>query len=375
MPPRAILKEKEDRRLTRGHCWAYRNEFAKLPTLEDGETVDVFSDRGGFVGRGFYQTEGGIAVRLLARHQVSVDADFFRERVASACRFRERCFPGETVYRWVFGESDGLPGFIADRYGPLVAAQTSCAFYEGWAEALAESFLACEGVHGVRLAVRGRVHRYGDTPESVPCSVDGIHVAVDTEAGQKTGLFLDQRVNQHAARRYAAGSRVLDGHCYVGLWSCHAAQAGAVSVLGADTSGAAIERARENASRNGLDGVCAFEHADIADVLARADRDDLNILDPPALAKSRAHLRNALGCYQTLNANAMTRLEPGGILVTSSCSHFVDREAFIETLKRAAAAVQRQVWLVDARGASPDHPVLAAMPETAYLTCVTLRVL
>lgn len=375
MAQRAILKEKEERRLLRGHCWAYRNEFAQLPPYDDGDIADVFGARGGFVGRGFYQPNGGIAVRLLTRHQAPIDAAFFRERLDAAGAFRNRCFPGQDVYRWVFGESDGLPGFVADRYGPLVAAQTSCAFYAGWVDALAAAFLSHEGVRGLRLEVCGQVHGFGETPDIVACTVEGLRVLVRPSSGQKTGLFLDQRVNQFEMRRYASGANVLDGHCYAGLWSCHAAQAGAARVRGVDTSGPAIERARENAAANGLDNVCAFECADIGAVLEEDARYGLVILDPPAFAKSRAHAAKALGLYQSLNASAMRRIEPGGVLITSSCSHFVDRDAFLETLKRASAAAQRPVWVVDVRGAAPDHPVLASMPETSYLTCATLRVL
>ena len=371
----AKLNAREERRLRRGHCWCFRNEFARLSSLEDGQVVDVLSNRGAFIGRGFYQAEGGIAVRLLAHHQVPIDARFLRASVDRALRFRERCFPETTVYRWVFGESDGLPGFVADRYGAVVAAQTSCAFYSAHADALAQAFLDHEGVRAVRTTVRGDTRWYGDGPAPVVCDVDGVQVGVDLDSAQKTGLFLDQRINCREMRRFAPGTRVLDGHCYVGVWSCHAARAGAASVLGVDTSAQAVESARENAGRNGLDARCTFETADIADVLQRDARYDLVILDPPALAKSRSQTPKALKAYQALNRDAMRAIDSGGILVTSSCSHFVDGRAFLEVLKRAAAAAQCRAWILDVRGAGPDHPVLLAMPETAYLTCVTLRVL
>ena len=369
------LKPLEDRRVIRGQLWVYWNELEGSPKPQNGEIVDVFSSERRFVGRGFCQYEGGIAVRILARHQASVDAEFLAGRIGAAYRFRERIFPGQTVYRWVFGESDGLPGFVADRYGPVVVAETPCMFYASRVEELAHVFLSYPGVEGVRVNAQGAVHRFGTVAPSVECDLDDLRIQVDLEGGQKTGLFLDQRVNARAMQPYAGGARVLDGHCYLGVWSCHAARAGAQRVLGVDTSAHALELARANVRLNGVESVCAFEEADVTEVLGRGERYDVVLLDPPALAKSRGQEHKALGLYQALNRAAIEAVDPGGVLVTSSCSHFISRGAFLEMLKRAATAARRQAWILDIRGAAPDHPVILAMPETAYLTCVTLRLL
>jgi 23S rRNA (cytosine1962-C5)-methyltransferase len=205
--------------------------------------------------------------------------------------------------------------------------------------------------------------------------LNGLSFALNLDTSQKTGMFLDQRVNCRTLDSLAPGARVLDGHCYAGLWSCHAARAGATEVLGVDTSAPAIEAARGNAERNGFTGQCRFECTDIRIALNRGERYDVVILDPPALAKSRAQATRALGLYQALNRDAMNCVEPGGYLITSSCSHFVDTPAFVEMLKRAAAAVHREVWTLEVRGAAPDHPVLMSMPETSYLCCAVLRIL
>jgi 23S rRNA (cytosine1962-C5)-methyltransferase len=157
------------------------------------------------------------------------------------------------------------------------------------------------------------------------------------------------------------------------MWSCHAALAGASSVLGIDTSGPAIERAAINARLNGVDSVCSFERADAMEVLQRGERFDVVILDPPAFAKSRLQVKKALSLYQTLNRAALDALAPGGVLITSTCSHFVGREAFLEVIKRAVTSAQRQGWVLSVAGAAPDHPVLMAMPESEYLTCVILH--
>jgi len=343
--------------------------------LVEGELVDVYSSEGRFVGRGFFQAQGGIAVRILSDHQSTIDPKFLADRISAAQVYRNRLFPGSNVYRWVFGESDGLPGFVADRYESVVICESSCAFYKAYAEALADAFRLHGGVGGVRISCCGEVISFGETPATVECTIEGMRFLVNAEEGQKTGLFLDQRLNVLAMRTFARGARVLDGHCYVGQWSCHAAASGASSVLGVDTSEKAVFSAQKHAEMNGLSKTCRFECADISDVLARGEMYDLIVLDPPALAKSRNQTSKALNLYQSLNRMALRNLSAGGVLVTSSCSHFVDREAFLETLKRAAAGAQRQVWILDVRGASPDHPTLMAMPETAYLKCVTLRAL
>jgi 23S rRNA (cytosine1962-C5)-methyltransferase len=211
-------------------------------------------------------------------------------------------------------------------------------------------------------------------PPIVEVTIAGLRFDLNLEHGQKTGLFLDQRENAMAARPLAVGSRVFDGHCYAGQWSCQLAAAGAASVLGVDSSDAAIDGARVNAEKNGLADRCIFECGDVQAALKRGDRYDVVVLDPPALAKSRAQVKKAAGLYQALNRDAMEAVEPGGYLITSTCSHFVEGPDFVEILKRAARAAQRDVWVMEERGAARDHPVLLAMPETAYLNCVVLRV-
>jgi 23S rRNA (cytosine1962-C5)-methyltransferase len=372
---RLYLKEKEERRLLRGHLWAYRNELAEPPKAEDGEVVDLYAPQGKFVARGFYQAQGGIAVRILTHHQQDISEELFARRIEEAGRFRKEVFPGETVYRWVFGESDGLPGFVADRYDTVIAANSPCAFYKTAREQLAKAFLAQPGIAGFRLTVGNETFTYGDAPEAVQCTLNGYNLRVDLAGGQKTGLFLDQRNNWKAIQAYANGASVLDGHCYVGMWSLHAGSAGAQSVLGVDTSEPAIERAKENAAANNLADRCAFERADVLDVLNRGANYDLIVLDPPSLAKSRAQEKHALALHQRMNRAALMALNPGGILATSSCSHFVSREDFLEIIKRAAVSAQRRAWILEVRGPAPDHPVLVGMPETGYLNCVILRAL
>ena len=372
---RLTLKAKEERRLLRGHLWVYRNELAGTPAMPDGSPVEVVSDHGRLVGRGYYQAEGGIAVRILCRERREFDGAFFRNRIDEAASLRKRIYPGEFVYRWVYAESDGLPGFVADRYGPVVVVHAASPFYADRFDPIGEAFLAHEGIEGVYFKTGNEPREAGNVQFPVTCKVNGVEFLVNPPAGQKTGLFLDQRHNWRQLEPFAKGAAVFDGFCYTGAWSLHAAQYGALHVIGFDSSMAAIETAREQARRNGFENVCSFECGDVREKIEEDLRYDVVILDPPAFAKSRRHTGKAAGLYQSLNRSGMAATNPGGILITSSCSGSVDQSAFLETIKRAANAARRQVRVLGVYGAGPDHPVLASMPETRYLKCAVLQVL
>ena len=371
---RAILKPREERRIQRGHLWVYRNELETIPPLEDGDVADVYTHDGKFLARCFYQAEGGIAFRVLDYAQVDIDATFLAGRISRARGLRETLFPGSSVYRWTHGESDGLPGLVVDRYASVVHVHTSCAFYARHADVLVDAFMSGGDVTGVSLQFSGRREPRGTMPRQLRCDFGGIEVEIDLEKSQKTGLFLDQRLNRQWLRELAPNKRVLDCHAYVGAWSIEAAKAGAAQVTAVDSSAPAIERARHNAELNGVLERCSFETKDVSAKLQEDALYDIVILDPPALAKTRASAEKALGLYQSLNRDAMKRITPGGYLITSSCSHFVDREAFMEMLKRASRAAHRPLTLLALAGASPDHPVSLAMPETEYLKCAIARV-
>jgi 23S rRNA (cytosine1962-C5)-methyltransferase len=370
---RIRLKPREDRRLRRGHLWVFRNELQDPPDASEGELVDVVGSDGRFVARGFFESTGGIAVRLLSRHEHPVDAEFFAAAVDRAAALRATLYPGTTACRLLFGESDGLPGLVADRYGPVIAVQTSCRFYALHAEPLAAALARLDGVEGVRFDAPGGVTWHGVQRDRVEIDLDGARFEVDVEQGQKTGFFLDQRENSRLMARLAPGRRVFDGHCYTGLWSIRAALAGAEAVTGVDSSEAATSRAATNAALNGVADRCRFETGDAAGALGGEARYGVVCIDPPALAKSRNHVKKSMGLYQALNRSALQALEPGGYLVSSCCSHFVDADTFLESVKRAARQAQRDLQLLQVSGASPDHPLLLAMPETRYLTCAVFR--
>ncbi|HQE83899.1 MAG TPA: class I SAM-dependent methyltransferase, partial [Candidatus Hydrogenedentes bacterium] len=281
MPHAAILKPKEERRLLRGHRWAYRNEFASLPDAQDGELVDVLADGGRFVGRGFFQASGGIAVRILTLEDKPIDGELLRARIHRARRYRDQLYGGSTVYRWVYAESDGLPALIADRYDCMVSVQAGSPFYAGHAEGIAEAIMESGDVRGVRFEAGGKALHFGEFLSPIDVSLNGIRFHVDVEQGQKTGMFLDQRENVRMLEPIVKGARVLDGHCYTGLWGVSAACWGAQEVIGFDTSAPAIEMAAENARLNRVEARCSFKCADVQTALHEKKHYDVVMLDPP----------------------------------------------------------------------------------------------
>lgn len=373
--PAATLKPNEERRIQRGHLWVYRNEFATLPELADGAVFDIFSASRRFVGRGFYQATGGIASRILSRRQEPIDREFFLKRLETAQRLRRMLFPDSSVYRWVYGESDFLPGLVVDRYGSVAVAHSSCAFYQLHQDLLAEILLHFDRMLALQISGMSTSSCYGEPMSSHELDLDGIRIQLSFSGVQKTGLFLDQRENWPLIRRFAKNATVLDGYCYHGLWGIHAALGGASSVLCVDTSGPALDQARLNAEHNGVSDQCTFEKDSVENILERGSLYDLIVLDPPAFAKTRGQSRKAMGLYEEMNFKAMNALAKEGILVSCSCSHFMPRDDFLEAIKRAARRASRQVQILSVRGASPDHPVSPMMPETDYLKCVLMRVL
>ena len=371
------LKPGEERRLLRGHRWVYRNEVGSLtPIPPDGGIVDIYSAGRRFIGRGYYQQSGGITARIFSPHQEEPDETFWFKRLQRAADLRRRLFPGETVYRWVFGESDHLPGLIIDRYDQVAVAAFESPFYAERLDLLAKAIQFTADIQHLYVFGPNGGSGWHSTPlDSVSFSVNGLKGNFQPDRIQKTGLFLDQRTNWPLIRRFAEGAEVLDGYCYHGWWGLHAAAAGARRITACDSSATALEQARINASLNGFTERFRFEEQPVEMLLTHSEQSyDVIVLDPPALAKSRTHVKSALPRYVELNALALRRVGPEGILITSSCSHFVDNALFEEILKRAASKARRRVSIMAWRGASPDHPVLLSMPETHYLKCMVLRV-
>ena len=381
------LKSKEERRIQRGHPWVFSNEIEKIPALAPGELVDVLDHGGRFVGRGYLNPRTLIAVRILTRRQEEIDAAFFREKIATARALRERLGFGDS-FRAIFSEGDGLPGLIVDKYADTLVIQSSTA---GIDRLLTDAIIpALQDVYSPQVIVlrndtasrelegleQEKRVVFGAVAGPVEIEECGIRYHVDVLEGQKTGFFFDQRENRQALKDVVKGRRTLDCFCYVGAWSLNAARFGAADVLGIDASQKAVDLATSNASLNSLNA--RFLAADVFDELRRLEKERERfgciILDPPAFVKSRAKVREALKGYKEINLRAMKLLEPGGALITCSCSHHIDQELFKEMLIDAAHSAGRQARLLEMRSQARDHPMLLAARETQYLKCAVLLI-
>jgi len=389
--PALVLRRGEDRRVRGGHPWIFSNEVERWAGgVEDGGIVDVQDARGAFLGRAYVNRHSLICARILTRGRDEVDTAFFVRRFERAKRLRESVYPGEPAVRWIYGESDQVPGLVVDRYGDYLAVQVLTLGIE---KRLAQVQAALAQVFEPRGAVlvadsplralegldQRRELWWGEVPGRVPVTVGGFALEVDLLHGQKTGLFLDQRENRRRAEARARGRTALDVFCYQGEWSMHLARGGAESVLAVDSSEPALAFARENIERNGCADRVQFLRMDAWDALRRLEREGqrfgMVVLDPPALIKSRRAIAAGARAYREHNRLAMGLLEEDGILVTCSCSHHLDDDFFRQMLLEAARAARRPMRVLDWSGEAPDHPRLLAVPETHYLKCAVLQAL
>ena len=376
-----VLKKNEERRILRGHQWIFSNEIQSVAgEPASGESVDILRCDGKRLGSGFYNPHSLIAVRVLSHDVETVDFSFFEKRIRSAQALRSKLFPDSSTYRLVHGESDFLPGLIIDRYNEYFSIQTLSAGMDRMLTLICdvlESLFSPKGIVGrnesalrnlEQLPLKSGILR--GTVEPTVIELNGVKFSVDILSGQKTGFFLDQRMNRAMIQPFAKGMRVLDCFSNEGGFALYAAAAGAKSVTGVDSSEHAIAKCKSNAELNGFPGtefLCSDVFKMLDETIAGNIRYDLVIVDPPAFAKNKKTIMTALKGYRELNAKAMMVLEPGGILATASCSHHVTEEAFIEMIDDSARKAGRKVRILSFQGASPDHPVLPSMPETKYL--------
>ena len=394
--PRVTISPKAERSVKNGHPWVYGAETRKTEgELSDGCLTDVFAGSA-YMGTGFYNSRSRIAVRLISRNANDVfNAAFWRRRVSYALNYRRTVMPGEdfSCCRLIHGEADQMPGLTVDRYGSVLSAQITClgmdrirsVVYEAVADVLEEMGQPVTGLYERNeLALREKEGLpcfkgwYPLTGRPVPESPvteireNGIVYLVDVAEGQKTGFFLDQKYNRAAVARIAAGRRVLDCFCHTGSFGLNAAAAGAEKVTSVDISGAAVEMARANAERNGLEDRMEFLCEDVFDLLNRLAAEncrsyDYIILDPPAFTKARDTVDAAARGYKEINLRAMKLLPRGGYLATCSCSHFMTDDRFRGMLAAAARDAAVSLRQIEARQQAPDHPILWNVPETEYL--------
>jgi 23S rRNA (cytosine1962-C5)-methyltransferase len=380
------------KRLRSGSCWAFSNQVLHVEGKPaPGEVVRVLGqvrDARTEIGTAFYNPHSLIALRVLSLHGELPDRSLLATRLLAAEAFRRRLFPGADSWRTCHGESDGLPGLFVDRYADAFVVQALSAGMDRLLPTIAAILRDEMGARSVVERNESHLRELeglpsrtgviaGEAPGPVEASLPPLRLRVHVLEGQKTGLFLDQRENRIAAR-HARGVAAYEAHCNAGGFSIAAALAGARSVVAVDVSASAIEAARENARLNGVEDrielVVADAEADMDARHRRRERFGLVMIDPPSFTRSRKHVPQARKALRDLNRRAMTLTEPGGILVSSDCSHHVFEDTFLEILVEAASQAERTLKLLEVRGASPDHTVLATMPETRYLKCVIAQV-
>jgi 23S rRNA (cytosine1962-C5)-methyltransferase len=380
-----VVTAKGENRIRGGHPWVYRSDIADVRDVEPGAVVDVYGPRQRMLGRALFSDRSQITIRMITRDETPIDDAFWRGRLDRAIRFRETLDINATAYRLVHGEADLLPSLIVDRYGDHLVMQTLSQGMDRLAPVLTRLLFELTHVQGILARNDPKVRQlegleqkvevlHGIVPESITVREAGVSYTVDPWRGQKTGLFLDQRENREAAARYAHG-RLLDCFSYNGGFALVLApKCDRVEAL--DVSGDAVARITANAAANGLTNVTARE-ANVFDELRHLERDgtryDTIVLDPPAFAKNKASIPNALAGYKEINLRALRLLNPGGYLITCSCSYNVDEAMFAEVVFDASADAHIPVTIVEKRMQGRDHPVLLGVPETYYLKSFILR--
>jgi len=378
--------------LRAGHLWVFSNEvdikITPLTGFEPGQPV-IIQDAGGQpLGSGYVNPHSLICARLVSRDPGTVlNRDLIVQRLRAALLLRARLFE-QPFYRLAFGEADGLPGLVVDRYGEVVVAQITTAGMErvktdivaALAELLAPRaiLLRNDSTGRVLEGLPGYVETaLGEVPETIVLEENASRFEIPLLHGQKTGWFYDQRPNRTRLRAYVAGRRVLDVFSYVGAWGVQAAAAGAREVLCVDSSERAVVLARANAALNGMADKVTVQELDAFDALkglrADGERFDVVVLDPPALIKRKKDIKEGARAYHRLNELAMELLTDDGLLVSASCSYHLSRESLRDMLLKASRTHGRELQILESGGQAPDHPVHPAIPETAYLKALFAR--
>jgi 23S rRNA (cytosine1962-C5)-methyltransferase len=381
------LKRGEDRRLRAGHLWIFSNEVdtaaTPLTQFEPGDAVQVHSDRDQFLGFAYVNPRTLIAARIVSRDAAyPLEGSLLVHRLRVAQALRERLYR-EPFYRLAFGESDGLPGLVLDRYGEIVVAQSGTAGIDRLKADVDAAVLKVPDAKSVvwkndsgARELEG-LDKTVDAPAEIAVREQGIDYVAPLAEGQKTGWFYDQTANRERLRRYLpAGARVLDVCSYVGAWAISAMKGGAASATCVDASASALDYVTRNARANGVDVATIKDDAfDALKALQeQGARYDVVILDPPAFAKRKKDAPQAQAAYRKLNQLALPLIDRDGLLVSCSCSYHMGADEFLAAIQGAARHGSRFVQVLEQGGQSPDHPVHPAIPETRYLKSFFCRV-
>lgn len=375
-----ILKKNADERIKHGHPWIFSNEVERHINCEDGEIVEIVSSTGISYGLAFYNAHSLVSARLL--YTDKFDYALICKRIRRSFEYRKSIFPNEDSYRVVFGESDLLPGLIVDKYSNYLSVQFLSAGVDKIKDTIISALLEVipniEGIIEKDISLHRKSENlpeietilYGNIPDKIRFSENNIFFDVSLKEGQKTGYFLDQKVNRKFLQDIAKGKTILDCFCNQGGFALNAAVANASYVLGIDISQSAVNASSHNAKINNFNKV-EFIKDDVFDFLEKENNQgkkwDIIVLDPPAFTKNRKTLPKAKAGYAKINRLALKLLNQNGFLVTSSCSHHLKEQDFYEIIQREASKQKIKLRLVYRGMQSPDHPILISMPETQYL--------
>jgi len=386
---KVYLNKKINPRIALGHPWIYNNEVDRIAgPIEPGDIVEVYFFDGQLAGRGYINPNSQIIIRLLTRKREEIDAAFFHKKIKEAWDYRQQLGYVENC-RLVFGEADGIPALIIDKFNDYYVLQTLSLGIEKWKEAIVTAIQTIFKPKGIYerndVPVReleGMVQQKGFLSDPFATEIiiheNELQFYVDIENGQKTGYFLDQQDNRRAIKKLVKGADVLGAFTYTGTFEIHAAHYGAKSVLGIDISESAVAQANKNAVLNKLDHIVKFEAMNAFDVLKKWGKEgrkyDVVMLDPPAFTKSRNSIDKAVTGYKEINLRGMQMIRNGGFLVTSSCTNLVSPELFLDTIQMAAYDAKKRIRQVTYQTQSSDHPIIWGLENTHYLKFLIVEV-
>jgi 23S rRNA (cytosine1962-C5)-methyltransferase len=386
---KVYLKRKISQRIALGHPWIFNNEVEKIVgPVTAGDIVEVYYADEQFAGRGYINPASQIIVRLLTRKKEEINADFFLLKIKEAWTYRQKMGYTENC-RLIFGEADGLPALIIDKFNDYFVIQTLALGMDMWKPAIVDALNSVFHPKGIyerndvpvrELEGLTQIKDYlsAPFPTEITINENGLQFYVNIETGQKTGYFLDQQDNRRAIQHIVKDADVLGAFTYTGTFEIHAAHYGAKSVLGIDISENAVAQANKNAALNKLDHIVKFEAMNAFDVLKAWGKEgkkyDVVMLDPPAFTKSRSNIQKAITGYKEINLRGMKLIKNGGFLVTSSCTNLVSPELFLETINMAAKDARKRIRQVTFQTQSSDHPIIWGMEKTHYLKFLIVEV-
>ena len=414
---RVFLNAKEEKEILQGYPWVFDNEIShikhraneksewkyeelKESTVEDGSVVEIFTKAGGFLGTGVINKKSKITVRIISSdHEDKLLANtyaFWEKRITNAIDIRKSFYKENDSYRLIFGEADFIPGFICERFCDVNGRVFLVVqFLSLSCEIFREDILKALKRHCKPTGIFERSDTSARDKEGLPqvfgwvdnkvfnnhitILENGIKLEVDIANGQKTGYFLDQKFNRALAAKFCKGKKVLDTFTHTGAFGLNAFAAGASQVTSVDISPEAVQMVNNNIKLNKAEGVMKGLCADVFDLLKKyessGEKFDVIILDPPASTKSARMIEKAYGGYKEINLRAMRILNEGGILITCSCSYFMESNMFCDMIMHAAMDSHKRVQILEKRGAGPDHPVLVGYPKSEYLKCLVCKVM